>query len=113
MNQMWQCSLPSPHRPTCTLPTPGTASTARWIFSRSGPELGCAVVVEIGEVDVLASLEQDDDGKTARLVERANRPVLVRPEALVVCVLATPAVDTAGAVPRPLGLDGRRQLAHA
>ena len=75
-------------------------------------QLGCAVVVEIGEVDVLARLEQNDDGEAARLVEWPNRPVLVRPQRRFVVIRAAPAVDTGGAISRPLGIDRRRQLAN-
>ena len=82
-------------------------------LQKKRPQLRCAVVVEIGEIDVFARLEQDDDGETARFVERANCPVLIRPEIIVVSARATPAVDTAGAISRPLGIDGRRELAHA
>ena len=74
------------------------------------PELRGAFVVEIGEVDVLARLEQHDGGEPARLVEGPDRPVFVRPEQPLLAVRAPPAIDAADAVPRPLGLDRRREL---
>src|SRR5581483_2497740 len=70
-------------------------------------------IVEVCEVDVRARLEQEDDRKAARLLERSDCPVLVRPQRVDVGVRAAPAVDTAAAVARALRFDRRLQLADA
>jgi diadenosine tetraphosphate (Ap4A) HIT family hydrolase len=63
----------------------------------------------VGEVarlaDVVARLEEDDDGEPGRLVQTAHAPALVRPQIVVVGRRAGMAVDAALAVTRLLALD--------
>ncbi|MBA2296196.1 MAG: hypothetical protein H0W16_13825 [Actinobacteria bacterium] len=55
-------------------------------------ELGREVRREVAEVAVLARLEDDEHGQSARLLERRHVPAFVAPDRLPVAVPAAPAV---------------------
>ena len=76
-------------------------------------ELRGEIVREVADLgDVLAGLENHDDGQAGRF-QTVQAPALVRPEVLVVRRSASLAVDTACAAPRLLTLDGRLERARA
>src|SRR5579871_939164 len=75
-------------------------------------KLGRAVVVEVGEVDVCARHQQHDAGQAVRLAERADVPVVVRPERALGAARALAAVDAAFAVSRRLRCNRPLELAR-